>query len=198
MVLMAEHTFVSPLVEEFYNSCHLKSNGRFCGVGAKGKGVQRIPMSANARKSNAILRANAAARRSPQYKSTVKAIKAMGSKEKKAAIDMTKGTRPSAEAMKLTNKYGTRGAGAGVKAKSTGKSGSAASTPKKSSPAKQYGSGKTEPGALALTKKYAGTGGKKPVVKKSSAVKYKDDKAGSGKTAPDALELTKRFGARRG
>ena len=65
---MAEHTFESETVEEFYNSCHSKSNGRFCGTAAKGKGVVRVPMSDGARRSNAILRSTAAARRSKEYK----------------------------------------------------------------------------------------------------------------------------------
>lgn len=71
---MAEHVFESPKVEEFYNSCHTKDSGRFCGVGAKGKGIQRVPMSEGARRSNAILRRLAADRRSPEYKTARKRI----------------------------------------------------------------------------------------------------------------------------
>lgn len=71
---MAEHVFESPLVEEFYNSCHTKRDGTFCGVGAKGKGVTRVPMSAAAARSNAILRGMASARKSGDYKSAKKAI----------------------------------------------------------------------------------------------------------------------------
>lgn len=65
---MAQYEFVSELVEEFYNSCHNKSDGRFCGSKAKGKGVIRVPMSDAARKSNAILRRLAADRKSKEYK----------------------------------------------------------------------------------------------------------------------------------
>jgi hypothetical protein len=65
---MAEHVFESVLVEEFYNSCHSKSDGKFCGTAAKGKGIVRVPMSEAARRSNAILRSMSAARRSKEYK----------------------------------------------------------------------------------------------------------------------------------
>ena len=71
---MAVHEFDSPKVEEFYNSCHTKADGRFCGVKARGKGVQRVPMSEAARRSNAILRATASARKSKEYKQAKKAI----------------------------------------------------------------------------------------------------------------------------
>lgn len=71
---MAEHVFTSPVVEEFYNSCHTKADGTFCGVGAKGKGVTRVPMSAAAARSNAILRGMSSARKSGAYKSAKKAI----------------------------------------------------------------------------------------------------------------------------
>ena len=65
---MAEHVFESVLVEEFYNSCHRKQDGKFCGSGTKGKSAIRVPMSEAARRSNAILRATAAARKSKEYK----------------------------------------------------------------------------------------------------------------------------------
>lgn len=39
---------VVDFVEEFYNSCHSKDSGKFCGAAAKGKGVIRIPMSKKA------------------------------------------------------------------------------------------------------------------------------------------------------
>jgi hypothetical protein len=65
---MAEHVFSSERVEEFYNSCHNKSDGKFCGRGAKGKGVIRVPMSDAARRSNAILRRVASDRKSKEYK----------------------------------------------------------------------------------------------------------------------------------
>lgn len=71
---MAQHEFASPAVEEFYNSCHTRADGKFCGVGAKGKGVSRVPMSAAARSSNAILRGLASARKSKDYKGAKKAI----------------------------------------------------------------------------------------------------------------------------
>jgi len=64
---MAEHVFVSPRVEEFYNSCHTKKDGTFCGRGTKSKHATQVPMSENARRSNAVLRRIAAARRSPEY-----------------------------------------------------------------------------------------------------------------------------------
>lgn len=71
---MADYTFDSPAVEEFYNSCHTKADGKFCGVAAKGKGIQRVPMSAAAARSNAILRGMASARKSKDYKTAKKAI----------------------------------------------------------------------------------------------------------------------------
>lgn len=65
---MAEHVFEFPRIEEFYNSCHTKANGTFCGSGTKSKHATRVPMSENARRSNAVLRRISAARRSPEYK----------------------------------------------------------------------------------------------------------------------------------
>jgi len=72
---MAEHAFQSQIVEEFYNSCHSKKDGTFCGSTAKGKGVIRVPMSDAARRSNAVLRAMSSARRSKEYKTAVERIK---------------------------------------------------------------------------------------------------------------------------
>jgi hypothetical protein len=72
---MAEHVFESVIVEEFYNSCHLKSNGTFCGTATKGKSAIRVPMSDAARRSNAVMRSLSAARRSPQYKTAQSRIK---------------------------------------------------------------------------------------------------------------------------
>lgn len=63
-----DHTFDSELVEEFYNSCHSRADGRFCGAKAKGKKVLRVPMSDAAKRSNAILRSTSAARKSSEYK----------------------------------------------------------------------------------------------------------------------------------
>jgi hypothetical protein len=71
---MAAHTFESKLVEEFYNSCHTHADGRFCGVASKGKKYLRVPMSAAAQRSNAILRSTSAARKSPEYKAARKAM----------------------------------------------------------------------------------------------------------------------------
>lgn len=65
---MAAHTFESEAVEEFYNSCHLKDSGRFCGRAQGKKGAIRVPMSENARRSNAILRRLASDRKSKEYK----------------------------------------------------------------------------------------------------------------------------------
>lgn len=72
---MAEHVFESPVVEEFYNSCHTKHDGTFCGKGRKGKGIHRVPMSAAARQSNALLRGMSAARKSKDYKTAAARIK---------------------------------------------------------------------------------------------------------------------------
>lgn len=72
---MAEHTFDSELVEEFYNSCHSKADGRFCGSASKGKGVLRVPMSDAARRSNAILRRMASDRKSKEYKTAKQNMK---------------------------------------------------------------------------------------------------------------------------
>ena len=68
---MAVHTFQSPVVEEFYNSCHTKDSGRFCALSRRGKGpkgAKIVPMSEGARRSNAILRGLASARKSKEYK----------------------------------------------------------------------------------------------------------------------------------
>jgi hypothetical protein len=61
--------------EEFYNSCHLRSNGRFCGKSTGKKGAIRVPMSEAARRSNAILRRQAADRRSKEYGDAKRNIK---------------------------------------------------------------------------------------------------------------------------
>lgn len=71
---MADHVFNSLVVEEFYNSCHTKADGRFCNVKSKGKKYTRVPMSEAARRSNAILRGVASARKNKDYKSAKKAI----------------------------------------------------------------------------------------------------------------------------
>lgn len=71
---MAEHVFVSKTVEEFYNGCHLKANGKFCGTGTKGKVAHHVPMSDAARRSNAVLRSVSSARKSKEYKVAKKAI----------------------------------------------------------------------------------------------------------------------------
>ncbi len=81
---MAEfvHTFESKIVEEFYNSCHGKADGRFCGAAAKGKGITRVPMSDAARRSNAILRGVSSARKSKEYKTAKNVInKPWGNRE---------------------------------------------------------------------------------------------------------------------
>lgn len=64
------HEFSSEVVEEFYNSCHTTTDGRFCGRGAKGKRVIRVPFSEAARRSNATLRRLASDRKSKEYKNT--------------------------------------------------------------------------------------------------------------------------------
>jgi hypothetical protein len=192
---MAEHVFESPLVEEFYNSCHLKSNGKFCGAGTKGRVAKRVPMSDAARASNAAIRGKAAkmrkklAAKQAQSKGAMEKMSGQAAKVKTRKEYGSGKTEPGA--LKLTQKYGTRQAPRPkTQAGGTKSSVKPKATPPKS---KEYGSGKTEPNALALTKKYgtrgAGTKAKAPA-------KYKD--YGSGKTDPDALSLTKRFGARRG
>lgn len=65
---MAEHVFDSPQIEEFYNSCHTRADGRFCGIKSSSSRATRVPMSENARKSNAILRRLSADRKSKEYK----------------------------------------------------------------------------------------------------------------------------------
>lgn len=61
------------LVEEFYNAFHGK-DGRFTFKKGGKKGKIFVP-SENARKSNAILRSMAAARKSKEYKTAVQRIK---------------------------------------------------------------------------------------------------------------------------
>lgn len=59
------------LVEEFYNAFHDKSNGRFTFKKGGKRGKIHVPMSEGARKSNAILRSMAAARKSKEYRTAV-------------------------------------------------------------------------------------------------------------------------------
>lgn len=61
------------LVEEFYNAYHDKA-GRFTFKKGGKRGKTVVPMSDNARRSNAVLRRMAAARRSPEYKTAVQRI----------------------------------------------------------------------------------------------------------------------------
>lgn len=72
IVDMAEHVFESALVEEFYNSCHLKSNGKFCGKATRSRGT-RVPMSDAARASNAAIRGQSAKRRKTEKSALEKA-----------------------------------------------------------------------------------------------------------------------------
>lgn len=66
--------FVSKTVEEFYNACHFKANGKFCGGGTKSKVVHHVPMSDAARRSNAVLRSVSSARKSKKYATAKKVI----------------------------------------------------------------------------------------------------------------------------
>jgi hypothetical protein len=197
---MAEHVFESPLVEEFYNSCHLKSNGKFCGVGTKGKSASRVPMSDAARASNASLRAKAAktrrkmAAKMAQSKTAMDKLSGQAAKVKTRKPEYGSGkTEP--KALSLTQKYGTRNTGqrpAGVG------SGSSKKVTVKATPsnikygADKYGSGKTNPGAAALTAKYGTRNAGTKSQKKSQKPQY-----GSGKTEPKALSLTQKYGTRR-
>jgi hypothetical protein len=64
---MVEHDFSTEFIEEFYNAFHGK-DGRFTFRKGGKRGKIYVPMSENARRSNAVLRSMAAARRSPEYK----------------------------------------------------------------------------------------------------------------------------------
>lgn len=211
---MAEHVFESPLVEEFYNSCHLKANGRFCS-GALGKQskklTKQVPMSDAARASNAAIRGKAAKMRKKLAAKQAQSKGAMEKMGKSAAKVKTRkeygSGKTDPDALKMTQKYGTRGAGRGAQA--TAKSGSASKKSGGTSGSKykpdNAGSGKTAPDALRMTSRF-GTRGARPAAKRKSAseqsggtsgAKYKKDDAGSGKTEPKALSLTERFGGRR-
>ena len=203
---MAEHVFESPLVEEFYNSCHLKSNGRFCGAGAKGKGVGRVPMSDAARASNAAIRGKAAkmrkklAAKQAQSKGAMEKMSGQAAKVKTRKEYGSGKTEPGA--LKLTQKYGTRGAGSTVKssAKSAAK---VAESQKSSAPSKgrgtskpaadKYGSGKTDPSALKLTQRYGTARG----VAKATQQRQKAKELETTRPTKKALSLTERYGTRR-
>lgn len=207
---MAEHVFESDIVEEFYNSCH-GPNGRFCSAGAKGKGIKRVPMSSAARASNAAIRGKAAKARkkaAAKQEQSKGAMAKMSGQAKKVKVKENYGSgKTEPGALKLTQKYGTRGAGRGAQA--TAKPGSASKKSGGTSGSKykpdNAGSGKTAPDALRMTSRF-GTRGARPTVKGKSASaqsggtsgsKYKKDDAGSGKTESRALSLTERFGGRR-
>ena len=193
---MAEHVFESPMVEEFYNSCHYKANGRFCGGKTKGREAKRVPMSDAARASNAALRAKSAKTRK---KMAAKQAQSKGALEKmgKSASKVVKAPskyknygsgKTEPKALSLTQKYGTRGR------PSAPKSAAPKSSASKAAPKKDYGSGKTEPNALSLTKRFGTASRGRKVV---APPKYGKDSAGSGKTDPSALSLTQRYGTRR-
>lgn len=129
-------------IEEFYNSCHLKANGRFCGKAGGKKGKIQVPMSEQARRSNAILRAHAAAKRSKEYKVAQQRARGSwadrekgqgglrgvkGANSKKADAARTKNAKTGANTKKwktdpqlqaIAKKYGAAGTGtmAGVAA----------------------------------------------------------------------------------
>lgn len=204
---MAEHVFESDIVEEFYNSCHGK-DGRFCSATAKGRGIKRVPMSDAARASNAAIRGKAAkARRKEAAKreQSKGAMSKMSGQAKKVTPKKEYGSgKTEPGALKLTEKYGTLRSWASKNkvGKAPNKAASSSMPAKKSgAPSKygadKYGSGKTDPGALNLTKKFgtagAGRGASKTVKAPS---KYKD--YGTGKTDPEALKLTQKYGGRRG
>lgn len=206
MDFMAEHVFESPLVEEFYNSCHLKSNGKFCGAGTKGKVAKQVPMSDAARASNAALRGKAAKTRK---KMAAKQAQSKGAMEKMAKSSSKVVKAPSKykdygsgktdpKALSLTQKYGTRkrpgtnGGGQVGLPKKADNSDLGKKYVSKSGPKKEYGSGKTEPGALSLTKRFGTRQRSAPSAKKEPAKQY-----GSGKTEPKALSLTEKYGTRR-
>lgn len=54
--------------EDFYNPFHSKADGRFTFSKGGKRGKVHVPMSDNAKRSNALLRSIAAARRSKEYK----------------------------------------------------------------------------------------------------------------------------------
>lgn len=71
---MAVHDFSSEFIEEFYNAFHGK-DGRFTFRKGGKRGKIYVPMSDAARKSNAVLRSMASARKSKEYKTAVQRIK---------------------------------------------------------------------------------------------------------------------------
>lgn len=199
---MAEHVFESDIVEEFYNSCH-GPNGRFCSAGAKGKGIKRVPMSDAARASNAAIRGKAARARkkmaAKQEQSKGAMAKMSGQAKKVKAKEYGSGkTEP--EALKMTQKYGTRGAGAGVKVKSSASAAARLTAPKTgtgrgtSKPgADNYGSGKTDPAALNLTKRFGTASG----VAKATQQRQKAKELETTRPTAKALSITERYGSRR-
>lgn len=149
---MAEHTFESALVEEFYNKCH-GPNGRFCS--AKGG---KAP--ANATRGHGSGKTDPSALKMTQKYGTRQAPKgkakaAPGATSKRAGG--TSGTKYKADkygsgktdpsAMEITKRFGTRGARPAAKRKTT-----ASNVKYKRDDA---GSGKTDPSAMEITKKYA-------------------------------------------
>ena len=202
---MADHVFESPLVEEFYNSCHLKSNGRFCTGGTKGKVAKQVPMSDAARASNAAIRGKAAkmrkklAAKQAQSKGAMEKMSGQAKKVTPKKKEYGSG-KTDPDALKMTQKYGTRQAGGSVatrRASGTGRGSSGAKVTTKATPntikysADKYGSGKTNPGAASLTARF-GTRARGAAPKPKAAPQY-----GSGKTEPKALSLTEKYGTRR-
>lgn len=178
---MAEHTFVSPLVEEFYNKCNDPKTGRFCSAGAKAK---------SSRAGASATKGHGSGKTEPGALSvTAKyGTRARGGDGKKKNYGSGK-TDP--EALKLTNRFGTRGGGkaktsaGGTKTTSTKPAGKTVKTKSKYA-ADKFGSGKTEPKALSMTKRFG-----------TRARGQKPKQYGSGKTEPEALKLTEKYGTRR-
>jgi len=71
---MVTHDFSSEFIEEFYNAFHGK-DGRFTFRKGGKRGKIFVPMSEAARRSNAVLRSMASARKSKEYKTAVERIK---------------------------------------------------------------------------------------------------------------------------
>lgn len=109
---MADETTTEELttdrVEEFYNAFHDKA-GRFTFKKGGKRGKIVVPMSDAARRSNAVLRSMAAARRSKEYKTAVQRIKGTWADREKGqgGLRHVKGTNSKkADAARAANAKG--------------------------------------------------------------------------------------------
>lgn len=154
MGLMAEYVFESALVEEFYNKCH-GPNGRFCSAkggkapanATKGYGSGKTdPKALSMTQKYGTRQAPTGKKNAPGERTPIPPKpKVKGGASVHYKADKFGSGKTDPEALRMTNKFGTRGARPAAKKKTE------SNIKYKKDDA---GSGKTDSEALKLTEKY--------------------------------------------